>query len=453
MLLRDRTTTRVPCAQLKRDLDLSDRIALLVTPEYEGIFRNGGIGTYYHTLSQKLTESGWSVVLLLYQTEEHFAGRPIDNAVRHAFSTTEIESVLTLTPQQQQRLRQFKSWQWVEDSSYRSLLFVQALSDRYPQAQIYIEFPDLCGVGLHTIRAKRTGCLGTHCTTAVTLHSPQEWLNEADSRFSFEYSDWFRKTCEYEREAFETADLPFFLSYTLRDRLERHGWNFDRAIYLPYCFKILDRDRCPSVPLSIPRHVIPIVFFGRLEQRKGLLTFVAALHQLSPVQRQRLHLIFLGKSVTLDLPDGRSLTSYEYIEQELGQDFAYTIETDRYSDEAIALIRSLAPAIVCLASPQENLPNTAFEMAQLPVSLVASDTGGFREPLNLVGRTAGVRWFTPGSVEMLARRLGEAMRAHPELPALTKQNDLDALNTALIQAKLERVERRIRSFITNDNPS
>jgi glycosyltransferase involved in cell wall biosynthesis len=447
MQLRDRPTTRVPRSQLKPDLNLSNRIAVLITPEYEGIFRNGGIGTYYHTLSQKLAENGWSVLLLLYQTEGEFLGRSLNPSVRHAFSTNEIDRVLDLAPHHSQRLQQFQPWDWVEASSYRSLLFVQALSDRYPTAQIYIEFPDLCGVGLQTIRAKRAGLLGQHCTTAVTLHSPQEWLNEADSRFSFEHSNWFRRVYEYEREAFESADLPFFLSYALRDRLVSYGWNLDRALYLPYCFKRLDPNRPPSAPLNLPRHIIPIVFFGRLEQRKGLLTFLAALHHLQPAQREQLHIVFLGKSVELNTPDGESLTSCETIERELGQEFTYSLETDRDSDEAIALVRSLAPAIVCLTSPQENLPNTAFEMAQLPVSLVVSDAGGFREPLNLVGRTDGVRWFEPGSVVALARQLGGAISAYPECPTVPKQDNLKKLNAALMQAKLSQMERRFDSNV------
>lgn len=118
MQLRDRPTTRVPHPKLKPDLNLSNRIAVLVTPEYEGIFRNGGIGTYYHTLSQKLAENGWSVLLLLYQTEGEFLGRSLNASVRHAFSTNEIEQALDLAPHHSQRLQQFQPWEWVEASSY-----------------------------------------------------------------------------------------------------------------------------------------------------------------------------------------------------------------------------------------------------------------------------------------------------------------------------------------------
>ena len=45
-----------------------DRVAFLVSSEYEGIFHNGGVGTHYRTLSQRLAEDGWHVILLLTYT-------------------------------------------------------------------------------------------------------------------------------------------------------------------------------------------------------------------------------------------------------------------------------------------------------------------------------------------------------------------------------------------------
>src|SRR5262249_4108125 len=50
------------------------KVAVLVTNEYEGIFRNGGIGTYYRQLSEALAAGGWRVLLLLTRTERRFAG-------------------------------------------------------------------------------------------------------------------------------------------------------------------------------------------------------------------------------------------------------------------------------------------------------------------------------------------------------------------------------------------
>lgn len=441
-------------------LNCSSPIALLVTPEYEGIFRNGGIGTYYATLSRKLADRGWSIILLLCQTSETFSGHSDISHISHIFSTSALETILDLQPVHTAILSQFKAWQWVESDSYRSLLFIQALLDRYPDLAppLYVEFPDLCGLGYRSIQAKKAGLLGQNCTIAVTLHSPQEWLNEAHERFTLGHSDWFRNIYEYEQYAFENADLAFFLSCFLKSKVESYGWHLDHAMHLPYCFPLIDpTERSPqpinSATLDIDRKAIPIIFFGRLEERKGLLTFLAAIRQLAPDLRERLHLLFLGKSVPLHTPHLQPLTSRDYIAQELGQDFTYSIMTDLFSQTAIALVRDLAPAIVCLASHQENLPNTAFEMGQLSVSLVVSDTGGFRESLNLIQRSAGLYWFQPGSAIALAQALSAAIVAYPEQPTVPNINFLAEVNHSLLEQRLQVMEygsiSKIPSTITS----
>ena len=450
------------------DLHCTANIALLVTPEYEGIFKNGGIGTYYATLGRNLAHRGRSVVLLLCQTADLFEGRSLPH-INHVFSTADAEASLDLAPVHTAILSQFQPWQWVESDSYRALLFAQALSDRYPQAQLYIEFPDLCGLGYRTIQAKRAGLLGKNCAVAVTLHSGQEWLNEAHERFTLEHSNWFRTVYEYEQYAFENADMPFFLSDFLKAKVESYGWKTDRALHLPYGFPLVGTLEPPTAasPTPVPSHPnlktptkkpanievkrgsIPIVFFGRLEERKGLLTFLAAVRQLPPELRARLHFLFLGKSVPLHAPHLQSLTSRDYIDRQLGGDFTYDILSDLFSQEAIALVRDLASAIVCLSSPQENLPNSALEMGQLPVSLVVSDTGGFREPLNLIRREAGLYWFEPGNAASLAKALSEAISAEREVPTVPSREFLEGVNRSLLERRLALMERAFSTSTAN----
>ena len=100
-------------------------IALLVTTEYEGIFRNGGIGTYYRTLSEKLAKKGCHVVLLLCQSQENFGGESTIPAVKHIFSTSECMNVLELQPTHLSVLSQLQDWQWVDYENYCALFFAQ----------------------------------------------------------------------------------------------------------------------------------------------------------------------------------------------------------------------------------------------------------------------------------------------------------------------------------------
>jgi hypothetical protein len=43
----------------------------------------------------------------------------------------------------------------VESESYKVLFLIQAIAAHFRISPIYIEFPDLCGLGYRTIQAKR----------------------------------------------------------------------------------------------------------------------------------------------------------------------------------------------------------------------------------------------------------------------------------------------------------
>ncbi|MEG4595018.1 glycosyltransferase family 4 protein [Microcoleus sp. F8_C2] len=420
----------------------TEPVAILVTPEYEGLFRNGGIGTYYATLSQKLAAKGGYIILILSQTQKEFHGESTLPHIRHIFSAYEAEQVLELQSVHLAILSQFKQWDWVESESYKILFFIQAIAAHFTKSPIYVEFPDLCGLGYRTIQAKRSGLLGKNCTTAVTMHSGQEWLNEAHEKYIIEGGNWFRNVYSYEQYSFENADLAFFLSYFMEAKVKSYGWKTSHAVHLPYCFPIvppLDKNRpmLAKVSLNLKREKIPIVFFGRLEERKGLLTFINAIQQLGEKISQQIHLIFLGKNVPLHSVKLQPQDSQHYIQQELGDKFDYTILSDLFSQEAIALVHELAPAIVCLTSPQENFPNSSLEMGQLPVSLVVSNTGGFQETLNMIDRSNSVRWFEPGNSQSLAAEIASAIDAYPETPSLPQREFLEQVNQCLFNQRLE----------------
>lgn len=443
---------------IEKLFDSTEPLAILVTPEYEGIFRNGGIGTYYATLSQKLAAQGAYIILIICQTQQEFYGESIVPHIRHIFSACEAELVLELQPVHLAILSQFKEWDWVESESYKILFFIQAIATHFSRSPIYIEFPDLCGLGYRTIQAKRSGLLGKNCcVTAVTMHSGQEWLNEAHEKYIVEGGNWLRNVYSYEQYSFEKADLAFFLSSFMEAKVKTYGWKTAGAVHLPYCFRIvppLDKNRpmLAKVSLDIKRQQIPIVFFGRLEERKGLLTFIEAIQQVGEKIRQQIHLIFLGKIVPIHSPQFQHLDSQQYIQQELENKFDYTILSDLFSQEAIALVHELAPAIVCLTSPQENFPNSSLEMGQLPVSLVVSNTGGFRETLNLIDRSDGVRWFDPGNSQSLACEIATAIVAYPEMPPSPQRAFLEEVNQSLLKRRLEYMKQAFSEFSPSPAP-
>lgn len=204
--------------------------------------------------------------------------------------------------------------------------------------------------------------------------------------------------------------------------------------------------------MEVDPEKIPIVFFGRLEMRKGICTFVEALKQLDPELRNTLHIHFVGKVVQLHKSRMGAMNSDQYVQEELNPDacpIEYTLYPEFFSRDAIRFIRRLHQPIVCLTSHQENFPNSALEMGQLPTPLVVSDTGGFRETLKLVQRTSGVYWFKPADSETLALMLSKAIAAYPETVEVVGREALVQVNKDLFARKISFIENAFQRTPTH----
>jgi len=419
----------------------AQKIAVLVSNEFEGFSKNGGIGTYYTTLSQKLAADGWTIILLLCQTEAEFQGGPSFGAVNHVFSTHETEQVLNLQPIHQQILAATQQTDLGKNFDHQSVccqFFIQAIASTFPDAVVYAEFPEIWGFGYRTIQAKQSGLLSSSTLIGVTSHGSFEWLQEVNSRYRTDRPQWLWQAYHYEQFSYENADLTYSPSHFLKSKLSSYGWKTSQAKHLPYFVPSLTlADRPPTPQNETVRNKISIVFFGRLEERKGLCTFVEAVRLLDAAIAPQIHLLFIGKVIPLQSSHLQHLDSQQYLDRELGEAFPYTLLPDLSSQAAIQTIADLPHAIVCLTSLQENFPNTALEMGQLPVSLVVSDTGGFRETLDLLHRTDAVHWFKPGNPIALAQALTQAIQVYPENPPILKQTDLESINRNLLNQRLE----------------
>jgi uncharacterized protein YbaR (Trm112 family) len=210
---------RSPFAEQLQRVGL-DKVALLATTEYEGIFKNGGIGTHYRTLSEQLAKNGWHVILLLCTQARSYEGTSDIAAVDNIFSIQEVQEVLALQPAHRLMLTQFGA-DWIEYQSFCCLLFTQALSKLFRDKLIYVEFHEMYGTGYHTIQAKQCNLLGDNCVIGVTMHSGCEWIYEANEWFAEEYPSFYKQLCDYEQFTFENADLTFFPSYYLEKTISK----------------------------------------------------------------------------------------------------------------------------------------------------------------------------------------------------------------------------------------
>ncbi len=191
--------------------------------------------------------------------------------------------------------------------------------------------------------------------------------------------------------------------------------------------------------LTVPRP--EIIFFGRLEERKGLLEFLEAIEALAVEAAATFSVSFVGKDVRLYSPRTGRLGSSEYIRRSLaGLRVPFRFFPEFSSEEAISYVRASPRAVVCLASPSDNFPHAALEMAQVPVPLVVSDTTGFHQTLELTGRREGVFWFQPGSAESLRRSLAEALAAEGGNMVVPTAETIKATNEKLAMSRFDLLE-------------
>ncbi len=209
------------------------KIAILPTLEYEGIFHNGGIGTYYKNLAVSLASKGWYVIVFIPQCKEKFGGKSEFLEVSNIFSDQDLQDILELDQDYLSLLEECKQRNWYNYVSLNSLFFVQALTKLFPNLNIYIEFHELSGIGYQTIQAKQSGLLGNNCLIATTLHSGLEWIYESNEKYVQEDLDTFLQSSFFEQYSYEYANISFFPSNYLQEKVGTYGWKKDDYIHLP----------------------------------------------------------------------------------------------------------------------------------------------------------------------------------------------------------------------------
>ena len=151
------------------------------------------------------------------------------------------------------------------------------------------------------------------------------------------------------------------------------------------------------------KRVDELIFFGRLEPRKGLIIFCDAIDRLTPIVRDQLQLItFMGKALPVDVFD-----SIAYIEQRAAAwGMPIVIQTEYGREQALAYLTESPSRLAVIASLVENLPYTVLECLHYGIRFLASEIGGIPE---LIDSADHVRVLFPPRPAALARLLEGAI--------------------------------------------
>ncbi|MBY0524324.1 MAG: glycosyltransferase [Gemmataceae bacterium] len=331
----------------------------IVTNELAYLYKNGGIGTANWLLANCLAEHGWRVHILYTAPLDSSDGthKALQMLERSAIGFTTLDEFSP--PAEITKTVNANHFIQLSEHVRHALM---KLHERYRFD--LVEFAELHALGYRSIQAKRTAAAFFDVQLAVKLHGSCQWVREANRT-------WLRCPDElflayYERYAFEHADVQLSPGRYMLDYACGLGWHVNDDAKVVSC--------ASPQAIHVAREVDwaeepELVFFGRLEIRKGLALFIEALHELDPAIR----VTFLGKETPLD--DGTG--TIDYIRSRLPNRCVKLI-TD-FDQEQAGQYLAAGHRLAIIPSLIDNFPNTVIECMVHAIPFIAARVGSIPE--------------------------------------------------------------------------
>jgi glycosyltransferase involved in cell wall biosynthesis/predicted O-methyltransferase YrrM len=337
----------------------------LIAPEFIGPFPNGGVGTACYWEATTLAQAGFDVTVL-------YTG-PTERA-----TAAHWEATYGAGP-----FRYVDLWRWAADGPTRDVADVRhpcaesqtaELVSRFLSTRTFdlLLFQEFLGHGFRALQARLSGHASAPGTAAVTLHSCRQWIYEGMRRLPSSREDLLVDVLE--RESARLADAVVAPSRHMAEWASSH-WRLDEAPrVVPYCYDIgLQR------PASVVEHCGPfthLVFFGRLETRKGLHLLCRALAQHREARGPLKTVTFLGKGSSVE-----GQPSDEFIRATLGDVAGLDLRIINTfgSLEALDWLEAQQQALVVAPSLVDNLPYALIELYARRLPLLSTRIGGIPE--------------------------------------------------------------------------
>ncbi len=424
---------RIQFADLKEYQDYATVKVCLVTPELVGPRRNSGIGTHAFYYSRHLArQPGHEVTVLL--TAEQTVPYP-EEGVGWEKHFREEHNIRLVRLQNEPPLYDQVGWfnQWFSLRSQQVYAWL-----RNKNFDI-VHFQDLNADGFFTLQARETGVGFQKCAMTVTVNGPNLWARQGMKQFADSpVDDALINFCE--SYCLAKADMVLAPSEFALQWCRDQGWPLaERQQVAPYLIEKLEPVNQPGQPYAKPRE---IVFFGRLETRKGLLIFLKAIKRLHSEGKlndiERLWLIG-GNAFHLEF-DSREII-YEFLTKET-PGLPFTVEAYLDHHACLDFLRKHHEALVVTPSLTETLGYTVIESLELNLNIIATKGGAIPELFEDAAR------LCEPDAASLATLMGKALDG--ELPAprkayapeksLAAWQQVDETCQAVIQEKIVAME-------------
>ncbi|MCA1750026.1 MAG: glycosyltransferase family 4 protein, partial [Sphingomonadales bacterium] len=370
---------------------------LIATEEIVGPVRNGGIASTYYHLARGLAAQGHEVTVLYLKgrevenaTPEHWVGEYARFGIHFVPLPEPDEPLAGASPRWQRRWLSFYRW--------------LRANDRFD----VVHSSEWRGGAFYCLQAKRMGLAFRDTLFVIKTSSPYIWNRHYQLQL-VESPDLLAASFA-EQKCVEWADMVVGGSAHLLSFMEHVGYRLPegRTYVQPNIVDFSEvqvEDKRPAREIGDVVKTRELVFFGRLEGRKGLDLFVGALDALVARGARIDKVTFLGKEGQ-KLGGGDGITPLELINRHRpGWPFEVDIVTDRDQPEALSLMCS-RDMIAVMPSLIENSTMAVYETLVHRIPFVASAVGGTPELIDPADHEATL---VPPQAEALADRLADIL--------------------------------------------
>ena len=358
---------------------VSSRRIALVADELLGYAGGGGLGTATSFLALGLARIGHRVEILYFGA----AAADPDWARRY-----EEAAVL---------VRALRHRDERVEPSYFARPREIALELRNDPPEVVI-FQDLGAPGYVALRLRQLGLAFADTLFVVFCHGTRRWITDAARKVRV--LPGAHAVTVLEQASIELADVAVSPSAYMVEWMRRQGWQLPaETVVIPLPTSTTATGTPPPRIEGANGRIDRIVFFGRLDPRKGVRLLVAAVNALDPVLLEGIELVFVGRPAPIT-PGEIEASISERAKQALQR---ISFESSLGQEEALSLL-GRPGTLAVMPSLEDNSPSTVYECLEHGIRFIASDAGGTGELIATADRPQVLFEPTAEGLEAALRR-------------------------------------------------
>lgn len=341
--------------------------ACIITPDILGPVKNGGIGTHAFYLASFLRQKKKQPVTILFtgpiesHSVSHWENYYKDKLDIKFVDISQLEPSFKgiINGGRVTLVDSLNIYNWLKQQAFEVCYFQEWRAN-----------------GFVSIQAKRTGIALQNTVLTCMTHSSSEWVREGTQTFPRCGID--ELILDFmERYCVENADIVLSPSKYMLEWASNSGWLLpNEQKILPYLLSLPTLKQTDQNSENSP----DVIFFGRLETRKGLEMFIESLKVIYPTFKKnssRISLLFLGKVGLSMQGDSGKVISQSL--KEYSDVYTFRIVSDKNHEEALSILASYRKSLIVIPSLVDNFPYTVLECLELNLNIIAAKTGGIPE--------------------------------------------------------------------------